>query len=100
MPTLLHSRVRAPFSPLMDLWSFNYAFLAQNFDLSASQAMPTPNMGLFDHVGDKWVGTLLINDWAAFAYLRDCNPRDTNNNINVSHLKGTVKQIRKKSTTS
>jgi hypothetical protein len=46
------------------------------------------------NVDDDWESSLLIDEhraWAAFVYLRDCNPRDTNQNIFVDNLKGSVK---------
>jgi ribonuclease HI len=87
-----------PHSPLIDLWSFNYALLAQRFDLKPSHGSPRPVLGKFDYCNDYWKESMLIDEhraMAAFTYMRDHNPRDPDNNINVSHITGPQKKMRK-----
>ena len=90
-----------PYSPLVDLWAMNYALLAQKFDLRPSHGKPYPDLGPLVHCGNEWTednDTMLIEEHraqAAWLYMYDHNPRDMNNNINVGHVTGPPKKMRR-----
>jgi ribonuclease HI len=89
-----------PRSPLRDLWATNMALLAAQFDsFTFSEGHPTPQMGPYSHVYHYRWGSLLIDEhvaYAAFKYMEDSNPRDTNRMLSLSHLSGNRKQRRAK----
>ena len=88
-----------PHTPLRDLWSTNYAFLASKSKVSihTSHNSPLPILNNYSYVSLPGWGSLIIPEhciFAAFALLEDCNTRGHGGIISTSHISGTPAQER------